>query len=172
MTADQMATKGFTALQAAKKAGNKFTSLLRDYTTADDYSVACLIADKAVASLPEDKGEDGKDRNSQERNDYIRTIRRALAIVGKERGVKLTIKRVEGAHVVSVVKPGEEPQEEEGGKPGNGASEGGQDDEAAEEARQDAMWAAVEVVLANLGNPAVLSAIRTGLEKMAQQPQR
>lgn len=41
------------------------------------------------------------------------------------------------------------------------------DVDASEDAAADALWAAVELVLANLGNPAVLSAIRSGLEGLA-----
>lgn len=160
MTTSDSITITYQALRAAHRAGNKFTALVREHTTAADYSLVCAVADKAVASLPVVKGDDGKDANAQERNDLVRTIRRALSIVGKERGQKLTIKRIDGVHVVSVggldeTKPADE-------------SNADSSDGSADNASDDALWSAVEIVLSNLGNAAVLSAIRSGLDTLAK----
>ena len=91
----------------------------------------------------------------------------ALMRAGREIEKRLTIKKVEGAYRV-VIEDASEPEPGEGDASENGkAGECGQAlDPDSKEA--DELWAAVDTVLANLGNPAVLSAIRSGLESLAK----
>lgn len=169
-------SKIFAALRAAIKGGNKVQKLVREALVAQDQAdiiAAAVAIDEKFPPKPVEKtGADGKtrevDANRDERNDYLRNLRMALMRAGRELGVRLTIKKVEGAWQIQSepLTPSQQGGDEgEGGESGEGRGEGSGD---MTEAQGDALWAAVELVLANLDNAAVLSAIRSGLEAKAK----
>lgn len=94
--------------------------------------------------------------NGTDENAAFRSLKAMAATVAKSHGFTVSIK----AGVVTVDKA-EQPEEDCSAVDGDG------DGEEGGETQGDALWAAVELVLANLGNPAVLSAIRSGLEGLA-----
>lgn len=153
---------------------DKLTADLRETTSAGEYSIAAHIAGLIDAKFPprmetkrNDAGKDVQiDANSPNRKARMDKLRTALARVAKERGEKVSIKMKDGNYTITVspLEKGEE-------KPDNdGAADAGGTGDAAdtEDAAQDKLWQAVELVLANMGNPAVLSAIRTGLDNLAK----
>lgn len=169
-------SKIFAAIAASIKGGNKVQKLVRDALVAQDQTdiiAAAVMIDEKFPPKPVEKtGTDGKtrvvDANRDERNDYLRNLRMALMRAGRELGVRLTIKKVEGAWQIQsepLDDASKGPNEGAGGESGEGGGEGSGE---MTEAQGDALWAAVELVLANLDNAAVLSAIRSGLEKKAK----
>lgn len=154
--------------EAAGKGANVQKLILAEVKARKETGYAAIIeaADAIDAAYPVVKGEDGKDENREARNNLLSILRVQMNRAGKAEGMAgLTVKKVEGAWQV-IEKAATEPAQDdasgaEGGEPGEG---GGQDDEAA----QERLWEAVELVLANLGNAAVLHALRDGITKMAQ----
>lgn len=160
-------SKIFAAIAASVKSSGKVAALVRAAMVANDTASVTDAAQAIEDKFPVNKGDDGKDSNRDTRNDYLRTLRMALMRVGRELGQRLTIKKIEGVWQV-VVEPIEDKGETEGGE-GGGEGEGGEA-EGSDEAKADALWSAVELVLANLDNAAVLSAIHSGLSKLAKSP--
>lgn len=155
----------------------KLTADVRDTTSQGDYSIAAHIAAIVDAKFPPrmetKRNKEGKDvqidANSPNRKVRMDKLRTALARVSEERGEKVGIKKKDGNYIITVtpLEKGEEKPDNDG-EAGAGEGEGGTADEGASEAAQEKLWQAVELVLANMGNPAVLSAIRTGLDNLTK----
>lgn len=158
--------KIFKAIKEAAGKGATVQKLVLVEVKAKNYAAIVEAADAIDAAYPVSKGDDGKDSNREGRNNMLSILRVQLNRAGKAAGLAgLTVKKVEGAwHVVE--KDASQPAQddasgEEQGKAGEGSGE-------SDEAAQDRLWEAVELVLANLGNAAVLHALRDGITKMAQ----
>lgn len=157
----------FQMIDAAVKGGNKVQGAVRAAVAVADWEVITDCANQIEASYPVRKDENGKDSNKDARNDRLRALRMALMRAGREIEKRLTVKKVEGVYQVVI-----EDQEQDNGKQSGGADEGSSGgnvrDIDPDSKEADELWAAVDTVLANLGNPAVLSAIRSGLEALAK----
>lgn len=155
----------FKMLQTERKNAAKFGAKVREliHKGGDGGKREVIGCAEAVeAAFPVVK-EDGKDANRDERNDYLRSLRMALMRAGREleKPRKLTIKKVEGAWQIQdeeAAKP--EPEQTEQGE-GDAPESIGLDDEAA----QDALWAAVELVGANIHVPAIRKYLSDLLQK-------
>lgn len=155
-----MTTKLYAAIRTMAKGKAKVVDLIRPMVEARDYAELIETAGNIEAAFPVKKGEDGKDENRADRNNLLSILRGNLRHACKGLTYTVTVKKVEGnwQAIESDAKPDEEgePTEEPTGSEGEDSGDDG-----------EALWQAVDVVLANLGNPAVLSAIQDGLKKLA-----
>ncbi len=161
-------SKIFKAIkEAAGKGATVQKLILAEVQARKETSYAAIIeaADAIDAAYPVAKGEDGKDNNREVRNNLLSILRVQLNRAGKAEGMTgLTIKKVGGVwQVVEKADSGSAPDAASGAE-----GELSTKEEENFEAEQERLWGAVELVLANLGNPAVLHAIRDGITKMAQ----
>lgn len=154
----------FNMLKSERKAVAKFGAKVRDLIhagTDEGKGEVVGCAEAIEAAFPVAKV-DGKDENRDERNDFLRSLRMALMRAGRAlpEPVKLTIKKIDGTW--TLVSEGEAKDDPEAAESEGAGSEGDT------EQSDDALWDAVELVLANLDKPAILGAIRSGLDKLAK----
>ncbi len=159
----------FNALKASVKSGVKVQSIVLDMLSAGDHDSIIECCVKIESAYPVRKNAEGKDENRGDRNNLLSVLRVQLGRAGKLmlEPQRVTVKSVEGVWAV-VVEPIDSKPATPGSKAKPEAGKGSGEAAPDPEAQADAVWAAVEVVLANLGDAAVLSAIRTGLEKLAK----
>lgn len=162
----------FKYLKDSASKGNKAGELVLIAVKAGAPYADLIEAAKDVdAAYPVNKV-DAKDINRADRNNLLSMLRMQMrrASAKAELPGVLSIKLVQGEYVVSLVTKSEATAE--AGKD----EQGGQDDAAGlevkdgDEVGQDKLWSAAELVIANLRNPAILSAIRDALTKMAVTP--
>lgn len=154
----------FKLLKSAQSQGAKFHEAVRTAYGAGDKAAIIGCAEAIEAAYPVSK-EDGKgpDANRDARNGFLSALRVTLGRIGKDQETprKVTVKKVEGVwtlvdEAIAAPTPEDEPATPEAGEP-DGV---GLEDEAA----QEALWEAVKLVTANLGNKAVRIAIADALK--------
>lgn len=162
--------------QAAREAVEAFSVNVKAHgKPGDAFNIVAEACTKVAASIPvvmeSYTGKNGReyerDANTERRNNVARVLNVALNRAGKAAkvGVKFGLSKDDEGRYTVTVKDAEAATDD-----GDGEGDAGAPDPDSPEAT--ALWTAVELVLANLSNPAVLSAIKSGLQNLANAPSK
>lgn len=151
------------------KAGELVAAAVRVWVASKDGTDLIEAAKAIDNAYPVDKEDGkGKDRNRAPRNNLLSMLRMQMrrASAAAELAGVVSIKNVAGEYVLSLVSKAEATTEAASDEQ-SAQDEAGKVVADGDEEGQDRLWSAAELVIANLRNPAILSAIKDALTKMA-----